>query len=254
MTALLEANQDLSEENVAEELGLLPTATRCDAALSIINAEPTLLAGMQIPQAGLSRNTFLGLGSRVVDFCALSYEVCQPLTVAPHSYQCTCTFGWSGENCFDNIQECDSNPCANGGECVDDVADYACNCLPGYSGDNCEVDIDECAVAPCLNGGECANLENAFSCTCADGWEFGGENSLLIYLCLVAKPKDRPTASTSVQSTAMSAHQLHVITAVGVSTLCSSTFVSVQRAGQARIARRMWMTVHRSRACMVENA
>lgn len=29
---------------------------------------------------------------------------------------------------------------------------YVC---PGYEGDNCEVDIDECQLQPCENGGEC---------------------------------------------------------------------------------------------------
>ena len=34
--------------------------------------------------------------------------------------------------------ECSSNPCRNGGTCVDGCASYTCRCRPSYSGTNCE--------------------------------------------------------------------------------------------------------------------
>lgn len=35
------------------------------------------------------------------------------------------------------ILECDSNPCENGGSCVDGINNYTCACVPGYTGDRC---------------------------------------------------------------------------------------------------------------------
>ena len=43
-------------------------------------------------------------------------------------------------NFFDmlDINDCESNPCKNGGMCTDGVADYTCNCAAGYTGKDCE--------------------------------------------------------------------------------------------------------------------
>ena len=37
-----------------------------------------------------------------------------------------------------DINECASNPCQNGGTCVDEVNRYSCSCYKGYKGTNCE--------------------------------------------------------------------------------------------------------------------
>ena len=37
-----------------------------------------------------------------------------------------------------DIDECQSQPCLNGGQCIDDVNSYTCQCQPGYLGTNCE--------------------------------------------------------------------------------------------------------------------
>lgn len=53
---------------------------------------------------------------------------------------CTgCQPGFTGFNCQTNINECDSNPCLNGGVCQDEVNAFSCVCKRGYWGKNCEM-------------------------------------------------------------------------------------------------------------------
>lgn len=53
--------------------------------------------------------------------------------------------------------------CFNGGNCS---KDNACHCLPGFIGEWCEKDVDECASEPCMNGGICVNYINSYECMC----------------------------------------------------------------------------------------
>ena len=44
-----------------------------------------------------------------------------------------------------SANECDSQPCANGGLCFDGEGEYLCICTEDYRGENCEVDAFVCA-------------------------------------------------------------------------------------------------------------
>ena len=68
-----------------------------------------------------------------------------------------------GTHCELNVDDCASNPCKNGGQCVDGVAEYECRCLPGFQGLRCEIDTDECQSAPCHNNGTCVEHVNSFT-------------------------------------------------------------------------------------------
>ena len=60
---------------------------------------------------------------------------------------------WNGGNCTDttnlyttytiisqltDIDECSSNPCKNGGTCIDGVNMFTCDCPTGFYGYNCD--------------------------------------------------------------------------------------------------------------------
>ncbi|KAK3103766.1 hypothetical protein FSP39_021728 [Pinctada imbricata] len=85
-------------------------------------------------------------------------------------YTCTCDSGFTGKACETNINECASNPCRNGGSCIDGVNRYTCNCLPGYTGNTCATNINECASNPCRNGGSCIDRVNGYVCNCSAGF------------------------------------------------------------------------------------
>ena len=40
-----------------------------------------------------------------------------------------------------DINECASQPCQNGGQCVDDVNRYTCTCVAGYDGITCGISM-----------------------------------------------------------------------------------------------------------------
>lgn len=42
--------------------------------------------------------------------------------------------GFNGTNCENNIDDCPSHQCANGGTCIDGVNTYNCQCPPEWTG------------------------------------------------------------------------------------------------------------------------
>lgn len=86
--------------------------------------------------------------------------------------QCECAAGWGGQTCDDDIDECRSQPCQNGGTCTTPgINQYRCTCEAGFAGDNCDIDVDECQSHPCkhptlLGPGCVQTVPDAYTCNC----------------------------------------------------------------------------------------
>ena len=63
---------------------------------------------------------------------------------------------------------CDENPCKANGTCrtLPVLNRRECVCSLGFIGPLCELDVDECQLQPCKNGGLCENGLNNFICNC----------------------------------------------------------------------------------------
>ncbi|KAK2826165.1 hypothetical protein Q5P01_020379 [Channa striata] len=88
------------------------------------------------------------------------------------SYTCTCLPGFTGVNCDSQVRECDSQPCHNGGHCLDSENGYRCVCPQGFEGTHCEHKMLTCADTPCFHGGKCRERDNGHSyvCECPAGY------------------------------------------------------------------------------------
>ncbi|GBP38063.1 Protein eyes shut [Eumeta japonica] len=82
-------------------------------------------------------------------------------------YMCACTFGYTGKSCEIKIEFCDKNSCSNNAICVVEDDTRVCYCVPDYHGERCELQYDECQLGPrCMNGGTCIDGVDTFTCSC----------------------------------------------------------------------------------------
>ena len=131
-------------------------------------------AWQKATERGYPEGSLSPLAASCVDHCASNDCVNGQCFNGADTYECVCDQGWTGALCNENVDDCDSNPCQNGGSCQDGIDSYTCTCSPGFDGDNCENNIDECASNPCQNGGSCQDGIDSYTCTCAPG--FDGDN------------------------------------------------------------------------------
>uniref|UniRef100_A0A8D3DTK9 Delta-like protein n=1 Tax=Scophthalmus maximus TaxID=52904 RepID=A0A8D3DTK9_SCOMX len=105
----------------------------------------------------------------------ISSNVCGPhgrcISLPAGNFSCSCEPGFTGTYCHENINDCASSPCKNGGTCIDGINSFQCFCPDGWEGSLCDVDVNECNRNPCQNGGRCVDLLNDFYCNCVDNWK-----------------------------------------------------------------------------------
>ena len=87
------------------------------------------------------------------------------------SYQCQCSAGYQGNDCLDDVNECQSNRCRNGASCMNTMGSYQCQCSAGYQGNDCSEDVDECQSNPCMNRATCSNTMGSYECQCSAGYQ-----------------------------------------------------------------------------------
>ncbi|XP_060578601.1 sushi, von Willebrand factor type A, EGF and pentraxin domain-containing protein 1-like [Ruditapes philippinarum] len=119
--------------------------------------QPVDCSNPKIEHGHLEWDSTLFLSQATVK-CDTGYAPSQPHVT------CTASGTWQNVVCY-NIDDCSNNPCKNGGQCEDKVADYVCKCQRGYSGKNCELDT-RCANHQCKNGGKCEPNPNGYTCKC----------------------------------------------------------------------------------------
>ncbi|XP_069140664.1 neurogenic locus notch homolog protein 1-like isoform X2 [Argopecten irradians] len=79
---------------------------------------------------------------------------------------CQCFPGFMGNNCSEEINECDDDTSCHHGNCTDYVNGVECNCDDGYTGRRCDVKIiHPCDGDPC-ECGNCIIIEDDFLCEC----------------------------------------------------------------------------------------
>ncbi|KHJ48267.1 EGF-like domain protein [Trichuris suis] len=80
--------------------------------------------------------------------------------------------GFSGHSCEFKRFLCTRMSC-NHGNCTQRPLDYSCTCEVGYTGKTCNEEIDECLTENCENGGTCQDEVNGISCKCPEEWTGG---------------------------------------------------------------------------------
>ena len=60
-------------------------------------------------------------------------------------YECICDSLHMGTTCNEEIDACTPNPCENGGACNSEtIGEFMCTCTDGWTGQTCTDDVPEC--------------------------------------------------------------------------------------------------------------
>ncbi|NXT14408.1 PROS protein, partial [Prunella fulvescens] len=95
--------------------------------------------------------------------------------------------------------QCSPLPCHKDGykDCIDGQAKYTCVCKAGWRGENCEEDINECEDFNGGCSQRCSNFPGSFRCLCEDGYfmhsnkrDCGGREASGEQQCLLTRERE----------------------------------------------------------------
>jgi len=110
---------------------------------------------------------------------------------------CDCEVGWKGLTCAQPKDNCDDDPCINGGLCDNEFNFFRCECPSDWTGQFCEIPINQtlgCAAIedahPCQHNSNCTQGDGGYECECEFGWT-GKNCQYTLKDCEVQNPCDR---------------------------------------------------------------
>uniref|UniRef100_A0A2K6F420 Sushi, nidogen and EGF-like domain-containing protein 1 n=1 Tax=Propithecus coquereli TaxID=379532 RepID=A0A2K6F420_PROCO len=136
---------------------------------------PTRPAWLGTVSVAVQTGPELGVGGRILRECT---ESPAGVRAAGLSQRLLCA----------DTDECQAQPCRNGGSCRDLPGAYVCQCPAGFVGAHCETgrssppagplglpgslpsQVDACDSSPCQHGGRCENGGGAYLCVCPEGF------------------------------------------------------------------------------------
>ncbi|TKR93116.1 hypothetical protein L596_007632 [Steinernema carpocapsae] len=104
---------------------------------------------------------------------------CRSVNGSDFDGECECQPGYTGVFCEIDIDDCNPNPCLNGGTCTDKVNAFECSCVTGTTPPICEDTIDDCKSNLSRLANKCQSKDknaicidgiNSFTCNCSDDW------------------------------------------------------------------------------------
>uniref|UniRef100_A0A8C7T7H8 Fibulin 7 n=1 Tax=Oncorhynchus mykiss TaxID=8022 RepID=A0A8C7T7H8_ONCMY len=149
------------------------------------SAAPSVCPSLEAPVHGRKFGSKYFIGHEVHFTCSHGYHL-----VGPETRVCQENGSWSGVNTIckgKDVSECSSNPCQNGGTCVEGVNQYRCTCSQSWNGSNCQ---HQTQTAPpewsVMNDPafsrrpRCAKVDRAQHCSCDAGFHMSGtsDNSI----------------------------------------------------------------------------
>ncbi|KAK7891872.1 hypothetical protein WMY93_023835 [Mugilogobius chulae] len=101
---------------------------------------------------------------------SMAVYICRPgFLPVPRATQSICGLqgAWSQPPVCEEMDECRSQPCLNGGTCRDQVGSFSCECLKA----SLETAVKQCSRDTCKNGGTCEDESGSYVCHCPAGFK-----------------------------------------------------------------------------------
>uniref|UniRef100_A0A4W3J4Y9 Fibulin 7 n=1 Tax=Callorhinchus milii TaxID=7868 RepID=A0A4W3J4Y9_CALMI len=137
---------------------------------------------LEAPKHGKMFGSKYSVDHEVHFFCQPDFQL-----VGSNSRLCQSNGQWTGQptECKE-ISKCASNPCQNGGTCVDTGNQYRCSCPIDWMGNSCQHPVQTAADWSTLSDSSfsrkarCAKIERTQHCSCDAGFHMSGssENSM----------------------------------------------------------------------------